>query len=133
MSDWRRLIGGLAPKARFVAGGALNTALSYLVYLALQWIMDYQLAFLVAYLAGIALSYLINAILVFHQPLSWRTALRFPLVYIVQYFLSAILLALLVELLGISARIAPLVVAVALLPVTYLMARHALIHRKEAV
>lgn len=132
MSEPLRLPPTFGSKVRFLVGGALNTALTYLIYLVLQWVMSYQLAFLAAYLSGIVLSYFINASLVFRQPLSWGTALRFPLVYLVQYVLGAILLALLVETLGMDARIAPLAVVVLLLPATYLMTKRALAQSKEA-
>jgi putative flippase GtrA len=120
------LAGRFGRKLRFLLGGALNTALTYLLYLGLRGLLGYQLAYFVAYLAGIALSYLINAIVVFRRPLSWGSALAFPLVYVLQYIAGAGLLALFVEGLGLDERLAPLVVVLLLLPGTYLMTRFVL-------
>ncbi|NML62587.1 GtrA family protein [Massilia sp. RP-1-19] len=108
---------------RFVAGGVANTAFSYGVYLLLQFVMDYQLAYLVAYAAGIVFAYWFNARHVFRVPLSWRGLFAYPLVYVVQYGLSALLLHVLVERLGAAPAWAPLPVTVAMLPLTYAMNR----------
>lgn len=104
---------------RFIAGGAVNTAVTYALYLGLATFLPYQVAYLIAYVAGIALAYIINSKLVFGAPISLRRASVYPLIYVVQYVLSAGLLALLVEYGGLSAKIAPIIVIVAMVPVSY--------------
>lgn len=111
--------------AKFVIGGAANTGLSYGVYFGLHFILEYQLAYLIAYAAGVVFSYVYNARFVFHVPLSLRGVFAYPVVYVVQYAGSALLLGGLVEG-GVSRLVAPLVVAAAMLPVTYLLSRQVL-------
>lgn len=104
---------------RFIAGGAVNTALTYALYLGLAIFLPYQAAYLIAYVAGIALAYVINSKFVFDTPLSAARASVYPIIYVVQYFLAAGLLAVLVEFVDLSEKIAPLVVIVAMIPVSY--------------
>lgn len=112
---------------KFLAGGALNTAISYAVYLALRLFMDYQLAYLAAYITGILFSYYYNARFVFHAPLSYRGLVSYPVVYIVQYAASALLLRCLVEYLHVSSTFAPLIVTIAMVPATYAMSKFILL------
>lgn len=106
---------------RFVLGGALNTGLSYGVYLLLLLILDYQVAYFFAYLCGLLFAYWFNAVVVFNVPLSWRGLMAYPLVYITQYAASALLLGGLVALAMIPEVMAPLIVTAVMLPLTYLM------------
>lgn len=108
---------------RFVAGGAANTALSYAAYLALRPALGYQGAWLAAYALGIGFAYWFNASHVFRVALSWRGLLTYPLVYAVQYLVSALLLHLLVERLGAASAWAPLPVALLMLPLTFVISR----------
>lgn len=112
--------------AVFVIGGALNTAVTYLIYLVLQEVLRYQFAYLLAYAAGIAFSYVFNSLVVFRRPMSWRGMLAFPAVYVIQYLVSAGVLALIVEGFGVPAWWAPLLVSLLMLPLTYLLTRFVL-------
>ena len=108
---------------RFVVGGGINTAVTYFLYLVLSQFLNYQLAFLFAFIIGIVSSYLFNTIFVFRTVLSWRAMIIYPIVYLPQYIISAIGLGLLVEELRISKLVAPLALAAASLPLTYLLSK----------
>lgn len=111
---------------RFLLGGVVNTAFSYAVYLALNTILAYQVAYFIAYALGVVFSYWFNAIVVFRVSLSWKGLLSYPVVYVVQYVVSAFLLGGLVEFAGIVESLAPLVVAIVMVPVTYVMSKFVL-------
>ncbi|EOA02183.1 GtrA family protein [Herbaspirillum frisingense GSF30] len=117
---------------KFLIGGLINTGFSYATYLVLKLLLPYQQAYLLAYVAGVVFSYLLNSLLVFRVPLSWRRFLAFPLVYGAQYIASALLLHVLVESLGISSNWAPLLVTAAVLPMTYLLSKLILLHKANA-
>lgn len=108
---------------KFVIGGGINTAFTYCLYYGLQVVMPYQLAYAFAFAVGIVFSYWFNATIVFHTPVSWKGFFGFPLVYLAQYVLSAILLNVFVERLGIVQSIAPLVVIVVTIPITFVLTR----------
>ncbi|NWB95179.1 GtrA family protein [Pseudomonas gingeri] len=108
---------------KFVAGGGINTTFTYGLYFGLQIVMPYQVAYALAFSTGIIFSYWFNATIVFKTPLSWKGFLAFPLVYLVQYLLSAVLLSVFVERFGIPQSVAPLVVIIAAIPVTFVLTR----------
>lgn len=117
---------------RFLVGGAINTAFTYAVYLLLKIIIPYQWAYFMAYALGVIFSYWFNARWVFRVPLSWRRLFSYPIVYVLQYLLSALCLGVLVEKLGVSVNLAPICVVVALLPITYLMNHFVLLFGAKA-
>ena len=108
---------------RFLLGGGVNTAFSYAVYLALNTIFAYQLAYFIAYALGVVFAYWFNALVVFRVPLSWKGLFSYPVVYVIQYLAAAFLLGGLVERAGIVESLAPLVVAIVMVPVTYVMSK----------
>ncbi len=112
--------------AAFLVGGALNTGISYTLFLILQNWVHYQVAYGIAYAFGVVLSYWYNAKFVFQVPLSWGGLFSYPVVYVVQYLASALLLSALVEALDMPAELSPLLVTLVMIPATYVMTRHVL-------
>jgi putative flippase GtrA len=108
---------------RFLIGGVLNVVVGYGSYLILLHWVRYEMAYAIAYVLGIIVSYVFNAFYVFRQPMRWRSALRYPLVYLLQFLLGLVLLKILVEVMHMSQRFAPLVVAVLTIPATFLASR----------
>jgi len=88
----------------------------------LHW-FSYEVAYAAAYVVGIAVSYVFNALYVFRQPIRLRSALRFPFVYLMQFLLGLVLLKILIEGLHIPTRLAPLLVAMLTIPATFLASR----------
>jgi putative flippase GtrA len=111
---------------RFLLGGGINTAFTYGVYLALIQVIGYQLAYFIAYSIGIVFAYWFNAIMVFRVPLSWKGFFSFPLVYVFQYVVSALLLNGLIEIGVTSETLAPLFVTAGMVPLTYVLSRRVL-------
>lgn len=108
---------------KFVIGGGINTAFTYGLYFGLQVVMPYQVAYALAFATGIVFSYWFNATIVFKTPVSWKGFFAFPLVYLVQYLLSAVLLSVFVERMGIPQSVAPLVVIIVTIPITFVLTR----------
>ena len=108
---------------RYLIVGGTNTAISFLIYQVLRLLIPYQVAYTIAYLCGIPISYFLNSRFVFHQPLHWKKALQFPLTYVAQYFVGIALLSVWVEVLHISEVIAPLLVVICTVPVTFVISR----------
>src|SRR5690606_33608843 len=82
---------------RFVLTRAACTAASYGLYLLLLLWTSYQQAYAITFVAGIALAYVVNATLVFREPMRSSSALRFPLVYALQFAAVWLVLRLAVE------------------------------------
>jgi putative flippase GtrA len=112
--------------ARYLVAGVVNTIASYGLFVALELVLPYLAAYAVAYVAGIALSYVLNTRMVFRVPQRWSTFIRFPVVYLVQFLVGSTAMVILVEAFGIDPRIAALLALIVTVPVTYLAARYVL-------
>lgn len=108
---------------RFLLVGAINTLLSYLLYLVLLNFLSYLLAYSVSYFIGIVISYFLNIKFVFKKIASFTSFIKFPIVYIIQYCLGAGILWLLVDRFGITPAIALVAVILSTIPVTFLASR----------
>lgn len=107
----------------FLLVGACNTLLTYVLYVFFFIFLSYKLAYSLAYVCGIIISYYLNSRLVFREPISLAKFLQYPIVYVVQYGLGIFILYVCIDILGISAWLAPMVVIVISLPVTFVLSR----------
>ena len=110
---------------RFLAGGVANTAATYGLFVAMSQVIPPSIAYTITYIIGIGLSYLINTQLVFKTQGSLRSALQFPVVYLVQYFIGLAVLALLTSL-DIPTYLAMLAVIAINVPLTFVLTRFVL-------
>lgn len=108
---------------RFLLMGGINTATTYLVYLLLATFVHYQIAYVISYIAGIAFSYFLNAKFVFSVSLNRRGLFLFPLVYGFQYLVGFAAMFFLVEKMNVDHRIAPIIVTIVTIPVTYCLSK----------
>lgn len=109
---------------RFLAAGAFNTGATYLAYLGGLQFMPYRYAYTGAYAIGIVLGYAVNTWFVFRARWSWKRLLAYPLLYVLQYGLGLLCLTVLVERQWVRKELAPLVVVVLTLPLTFLGSRY---------
>jgi len=125
VDDVKRLASNLVRTEffRFLVAGGINTALTYGLYVLLALVTHYAVAYTLSYVAGIAISYLLNALFVYRTRLSLARAAAFPLVYLVQYALGVGLLVVLVDWLRVSKFIAPILIVIVTIPITFLLSR----------
>lgn len=97
--------------------------MTYALYLVLLHYLDYRTAYGVAFLSGIVLSYALNVRFVFRVRPSWRSAILFPLVYVVQYLVGLGVLQLAVERFGIPREYALLASIAVSVPLSFLLTR----------
>lgn len=109
--------------ARFLVVGVVNTAVSYALYLLLTPLLGYSIAYVIAFAAGVATSYLLSSRWVFDSGGGALRAAAFPLVYLPQLLFGSIALRVAVERFGIDPRIALALVIVATIPLNFLLAR----------
>jgi putative flippase GtrA len=116
---------------RFVFWGGVNTLTGYLFYVFLLLFLPYLISYSAAFVFSIFVSYVLNSKFVFNQELGLRKAIKYPLVYVNQYVLGAVSLYLLVHFLQVSKLVAPLLVVVLTIPVTYFLSRRILRGKKS--
>lgn len=108
---------------RYVIAGAINTGLTYLLYLMLLQFMSYPWAYSVTYAAGIVLGYTLNALWVFRTRPDLRTATLYPFAYFLNYLMGIALVFAFVELARIPAAVAPLLALAISVPAMYFLNR----------
>lgn len=108
---------------RFVIAGAVNSGLTYIIYLMLLSFTTYVWAYTVAYLSGIVLGYLLNSIWVFQKRASYRTAAAYPLTYGINYIFGLIMLKILIKVIHVPKELAPLIVLAVSVPLMYVLTR----------
>jgi putative flippase GtrA len=118
---------------RFLAVGAINTALGYGLYLLFNLVMDYRLAYTLSYVCGVLIAFVLNSLLVFHQPLRWKNLAIYPAVYVLQYGLGLLLVWICISVLHLPEAYAPLVVIPLTVPVTFAASRMILGKRTNAI
>jgi putative flippase GtrA len=114
---------------RFLVAGAANTLVTYAAYLLLLQVMPYVWAYSIAYVAGIVIAYLAQTRYVFEVGASWRTFLRFPLVYVVQYAVGALGIRWLVESGLLPKEAALLATLCVTVPLGFVLSRYLLARR----
>jgi len=77
-----------------------------------------------SYVAGVFISYYLNARFVFREKRRLSKALQFPIVYLAQYLIGLGLLYLLVEVAHVSKFFAPIMIVVITVPCTYFLSRY---------
>ncbi len=110
----------------FAVTGTLSTLLMLGIYVALNHVINYQYAYLAAYCISVLALYFMNTWGVFKQPVTWKSFLRFPLIYLLQYLVGAVSLEFIVRL-GFSVTFAPVLVVIILLPLTFVLNRWVLL------
>ncbi|MCA9232965.1 MAG: GtrA family protein [Planctomycetales bacterium] len=117
---YRRIAGEFV---RFLIMGGANTLVAYAIYLLLLNWIRYEVAYAIGYACGIVLAYALSAAFVFRKPLSRRSAVRFPLVYVAQFLVSLGLLRMAVEIFNIPEWIAFGFAVALTIPITFLLSR----------
>ncbi len=116
---------------KFVGVGGINTIVTYLLYLLLLTVLSYSVAYTITYLFGIGLSYWLNLKFVFKEKSSTKKVILFPLVYLAQYIFGILILYVAIEKLDISEKLAPLLVVVISIPVTFILTKKILTKKEN--
>jgi putative flippase GtrA len=112
---------------RFGVVGGINTGIYYACYLALRTQIMYLLAHVCAFVVAMFCSYFLNCYITFRIRPSWRTFGLFPLSNATNFVLTTVGLRLAVGEWGLDQRIAPLLVAVVAIPITYVVTHYLMV------
>lgn len=111
---------------RFLLVGVSNTLVGYVVFLLLLPFLPYLYAYTFSYCVAVLNSYFMSVLFVFKRKISLHSFLKFPFVYVSQYFLGASILWLLVGKLELAPAWAMIVVIIVTVPITFLASRFVL-------
>ena len=113
----------LASGVRFIASGCLNTAATWTLYAVLLRVLPYQLSYTIAYIAGIALAYLLYRHFVFRRKGGRFAAIWVAAIYLFQYLFGLALVHVWVRVLGGPQLWAPIFSVLLSIPLTYALNR----------
>jgi len=116
---------------QFVMVGALNTVITYLIYITLLLYVPYMFAYSISYLVGIFIAYFLNTTIVFKTQTNLKSFFQFPLVYVVQYLINIYFLQLLIEHFGMNDKLAPIVTIIISIPITFILSKFVLTGRQH--
>ena len=108
---------------RFIFWGCVNAVSGYLIYVFLLLFLPYLVSYSIAYVSGVFISYFLNSKFVFRQELRLNRALQYPLVYVTQYLFGTISIYLLVQVLRVNKLLAPVLVLLITIPLTFFLSR----------
>ncbi len=108
---------------KFIGVGGINTIVTYLFYLILLQLFSYQVSYTITYVFGIGLSYWLNLKFVFRENGSRKKIVLFPLVYFTQYLIGMIIIYFAIETYSVSEVIAPVLVILITLPLTFFLSK----------
>jgi putative flippase GtrA len=108
---------------RFIAAGAINTGLSVLVYQAALFVLPHTPAYVMSYVAGIGIAYVLYSRHVFAAEFNVRRFGEFVLFYSASLAAGTGLNAVLIESLGVTERLAIFFTIAVMLPVNYFGSR----------
>ncbi|MFJ7946695.1 GtrA family protein [Streptomyces sp. NPDC096354] len=112
-----------AQMARFALVGVVNTGTYYGCYLALLTVLPYLAAHVIAFALSMVGSFLLNSYFTYRTRPTWRKFLLFPLTNAANFVITTGGVWLLVDRAGFSSRYAPLVAAMAAIPITFVVSR----------
>jgi putative flippase GtrA len=120
---------------RFAAVGVVNTLTYLALYLALRLAMPYMAAHVVAFVLSMVGSFLLNTYFTYRTRPTWTKFLLFPLTNLVNFVMTTTGMYLLVSVLGMDERPAPLIAAAGAIPFTFVISRVILLrpHREGAL
>ncbi len=112
--------------ARWFWVGVANTLFSLAVYQVAVLVMPYAAAYTLAFVVGILTAAWGQSRFAFATRLRAGSLVRFTLVYLAIYFTGLALLAFLIDHVGLHKAVAPFVVLMVQVPVSFLASRYAL-------
>lgn len=106
--------------------GGINTVVYYTLFLLLNTVVPYLAAHLFAIFIAMVGSFFLNCHWTFQTRSTWRKFVLFPLTNATNYVLTTLGVIMLIEWFRVDERVAPLVAALAAIPVTFALSRRVL-------
>ncbi|MFJ7066577.1 GtrA family protein [Streptomyces sp. NPDC101115] len=108
---------------RFGLVGVVNTGTYYGLYLLLGLRLPYIAAHVVAFALSMVGSFFLTSYFTYRTRPTWKKFLLFPLTNAANFVITTVGVYVLVDLMGVDSRHAPLLAAAAAIPVTFLLSR----------
>lgn len=114
---------------RFLLSGALNTFITWLMYLALVNFVSYKISYSLAYVFGVILAFILNRFFVFKKHRGVFSFFMFPFIYIFQYLFGLLIVWGWIDILHMNVIYAPIISVIITLPTTFILTRFVFVER----
>ncbi len=108
---------------RFLVVGVINTLVGYVAFMLLLPRLSYLYAYTLSYGIAVLNAYFMSVFFVFKRKVSLTSFLQFPLIYVLQYFIGAFIMWLLVGQFSIGPGWSYAVVILVTVPINFLATR----------
>ena len=116
----------------FAVVGVVNTLTYYLLYLLFLTRLPYLAAHVLAFSLSMVGSFFLNARFTYRTRPTWRKFLLFPLTNATNFVLTTAGVYVIVDLLHVGSRLAPLLASAAAIPVTFVVSRWVMLPKADA-
>lgn len=123
---WLSRLGSPKQIIKFFWVGLANSAVTYLIYLAFNLILDYRISYTLSYISGILFSVYFNGRFVFQTSVTIKTVIEYLIFYSTSFGLGILLLTFFVSYVHLSELLAPLFVLITVVPINFFGARFVL-------
>ncbi|MEU6196055.1 GtrA family protein [Streptomyces sp. NPDC047061] len=116
----------------FALVGVVNTATYYGLYLLFLMYLPYLAAHVLAFLLSMIGSFFLNARFTYRTRPTWRKFLLFPLTNATNFVITTVGVYVIVDMLHVGSKFAPLMASAAAIPVTFVVSRWVMLPKVEA-
>jgi putative flippase GtrA len=116
----------------FALVGVVNTATYYGLYLLFLMYLPYLAAHIIAFLLSMIGSFFLNARFTYRTRPTWRKFLLFPLTNATNFVITTVGVYVIVDMLHVGSKFAPLLASAAAIPVTFVVSRWVMLPKAEA-
>ncbi|MFJ9707561.1 GtrA family protein [Streptomyces sp. NPDC101234] len=116
----------------FALVGVVNTATYYGLYLLFLRYLPYLAAHVIAFTLSMIGSFFLNAKFTYRIRPTWRKFLLFPLTNATNFVITTVGVYVIVDMLHVGSKFAPLMASAAAIPVTFVVSRWVMLPKVEA-
>ncbi|MGG7161873.1 GtrA family protein [Clostridium baratii] len=116
----------------FVIIGVINTFNGVVFSMIYSKFLDANLAFVVGYISGLFISYLLNSYITFRERLEFSKFIKFAISYIPNFIIQNIVVLIVFNIMGLNKLIAYILAAIIGVPVTFILMKFFAFKEKDA-
>ena len=105
----------------FVIIGVINTFNGVIFSIIYSKFLDANLAFVVGYISGLFISYILNSYVTFKEKLEFNKFIKFAISYIPNFIIQNIVVLVVFNIMGLNKLIAYILAAIIGVPVTFIL------------
>ena len=105
----------------FVIIGVINTFNSTIFSHIYSVFLNENMAFIVGYISGLLISYILNSFITFNEKLTFQRFIRFVISYIPNFIIQNIVVIIVFNIIGLNKLIAYLLAAIIGVPITFML------------